>query len=213
MLTAEQIYDIYRFDKPLRQAETDRINSIHYPGAHEKNYTEQRIWDTNDNGTRHRFLPLRLYSFSYVYKNRGLGKDSIDIRPMVLVLEETIDKTKRILKGVNLNYIVESAQIAFLTAYVKFLMPAFEKDLENVSNDFSVFYKFPSKTISDFQDNMYKEMPFLKNAQRNWDIDRIPPGQVRVVSIEDYSKIFCYDGYKASIKGKNWAQVRYETIR
>lgn len=203
----------YRFEHQERRELEERLNKFYGTKDDiEELRLDNSIWRTNISGFKYTFLPLRIYSFSYIYTNDGKQRSSIDIRPLVFVLSEYSVKGDIRVKGLNLNFLPRKAMIHFLEGYIKYFKPALNQDLVRLENGNATIYEFQDKDVETFIDMLKAQFPEALNSVRIWRKSQIPPSSVKVVKVSDYDKLFEYSAYKNTIKGKHWGQIQYSTI-
>lgn len=160
-------------------------------------------------GTKGKFLQGKLYKFDYFYSNGHKQRPYIDTVPLVFVIKEYIDKKDKFhkFKAINLNYLPDVGVIHTMQKFFEIYKEYLQRDINLLKDKMTASYTIGEKYISNF----YKEL--LENTNIGYSVrvfkkQHVVPNTVRVISVEDYNKIYLYDGYENTIKGLTPKEVK-----
>ena len=209
-----ELEDRYRFEHDERASVESTLNQQYMNSDPiDSLVLENGIFNTGIVGHRMKFLPGRIYSFGYIYTNDGRVKEAIDLRPLVLIIDEhKSDNGEWVVKGFNLNFLPKKAKVHFFQGYLHYFKDYINSDLERIENNNVNISRFNVSDIETWMGLLKKQFPKALNSIRSWKKSQIRLRTVKVVRVEDYDKIFEYSGFKNTIKGKGWETIQYETM-
>ncbi len=170
------------------------------------------FYNTNIVGMNRRFIQGRFYIFNYRYSNDLKMKTHLDNRPFVFVLEEQLLDKKYLIKGINLNYLAMVHKVEFMEIYMKLFDRVLQYDVNNLNNNELLIYKIDIEIFEYFKKIIFYMFQNLKDAIRQWDVERVIYESVDFISPKHYNILPFYNGYLQSIKGEHWLEISRNII-
>jgi len=173
-----------------------------------------RFFNSNLVGMNRRFIEGRFYIFDYIYPNTSKNKkEAYDLRPFIFVLEEMfLSNNRYFIKGVNLNYLAQNHKIEFMELYMSIFNRIIQYDVSNLSDNKFLIYKIDRELLNYYNGILFSLFSNLKDAVRQWDMERVVYRSVDFISPTHYNIIPFYTGMLNSIKGEHWEYVSKNII-
>lgn len=198
------------FKKPLIQ----ELNNLYTTAEPRKELEFQNtIFYTDVISMKFKYLQGRIYNFDYFYSNDPKERPFVDLRPMVFVLKEYIDKKGVVkIKGIDLNYLPEIGVVSLVNLFFLMFRPHIERDLGILKKK---IIPIPNILIKDI-DRYFKEATKhynLNYAVRTYTKKQIVYNTTKVVRLEDFVDLFLYTGYEKTLKGLSPQEIKSNWYR